>query len=78
MHICVCVSCKMYFWNVNQILHTSGNIMISISLQVDMTKVRLEVIKPWVTEKITTILGIEDDVVIEYVFNQLEAEKVSC
>lgn len=48
-----------------------------VSLQVDMTKVRLEVIKPWVTEKITTILGIEDDVVIEYVFNQLEAEKVS-
>lgn len=42
-----------------------------------MTKVRLEVIKPWVTERITTILGIEDDVVIEYVFNQLEAEKVS-
>lgn len=42
-----------------------------------MTKVRLEVIKPWVTERITAILGIEDDVVIEYVFNQLEAEKVS-
>lgn len=42
-----------------------------------MTKVRLEVVKPWVTEKITAILGMEDDVVIEYVFNQLEAEKVS-
>lgn len=48
-----------------------------IVLQVDMTKVRLEVVKPWVTEKITAILGMEDDVVIEYVFNQLEAEKVS-
>lgn len=46
-------------------------------VQVDMTKVRLEVVKPWVTEKITGILGMEDDVVIEYVFNQLEAEKVS-
>lgn len=42
-----------------------------------MTKIRLEVVKPWVTEKITNILGMEDDVVIEYVFNQLEAEKVS-
>lgn len=62
-----------------EILHySSGNISMKfVSLQVDMTKVRLEVIKPWVTEKITTILGIEDDVVIEYVFNQLEAEKVS-
>lgn len=48
-----------------------------VILQVDMTKVRLEVVKPWVTEKITAILGMEDDVVIEYVFNQLEAEKVS-
>lgn len=50
---------------------------VILLLQVDMTKVRLEVIKPWATEKITAILGMEDDVVIEYVFNQLEAEKVS-
>lgn len=47
----------------------------SLAKKVDMTKVRLEVVKPWVTEKITAILGMEDDVVIEYVFNQLEAEK---
>ena len=51
--------------------------MVVFCIQVDMTKVRLEVVKPWVTEKITAILGMEDDVVIEYVFNQLEAEKVS-
>lgn len=51
--------------------------LISLHVQVDMTKIRLEVVKPWVTEKITNILGMEDDVVIEYVFNQLEAEKVS-
>ncbi|MPC58827.1 PWI domain-containing protein [Portunus trituberculatus] len=47
----------------------------SLGKKIDMTKVRLEVVKPWVTEKITGILGMEDDVVIEYVFNQLEAEK---
>ncbi|KAK3892034.1 hypothetical protein Pcinc_004003 [Petrolisthes cinctipes] len=47
----------------------------SLAKKVDMTKIRLEVVKPWVTEKITNILGMEDDVVIEYVFNQLEAEK---
>lgn len=46
-----------------------------VSRQVDMTKINLETLKPWVTKKITTILGMEDDVVIEFVFNQLE-EKV--
>lgn len=40
-----------------------------------MTKVKLDVIKPWITTKITQILGIEDDVMIGYVNNQLE-EKV--
>ena len=41
-----------------------------------MTKVKAEVIKPWVTERITEILGMDDDVVVDYVFNQLDAEKV--
>lgn len=41
-----------------------------------MTKVNLEVIKPWITQRVTEILGFEDDVVIEFVFNQLE-EKVN-
>lgn len=40
-----------------------------------MTKVNLEVIKPWITQRVTEILGFEDDVVIEFIFNQLE-EKV--
>lgn len=37
---------------------------------------KLDVIKPWIAQKITEILGMEDDVVVEFVFNQLEAEKV--
>lgn len=41
-----------------------------------MSKVKLDVLKPWITQKITEILNMEDDVVIEYVTNQLE-EKVS-
>lgn len=40
-----------------------------------MQKVKLDVIKPWITTKITQILGMEDDVVVEFVINQLE-EKV--
>lgn len=37
-----------------------------------MTKVNLDTLKPWITRSITDILKIEDDVVIEFVYNQLE------
>lgn len=40
-----------------------------------MSKVKLDSIKPWITKKLTEILKLEDDVVVEFVFNQLE-EKV--
>lgn len=41
-----------------------------------MEKVNLDVIKPWITNKLIEILGVEDDVVMQYVFNMLESEKV--
>jgi hypothetical protein len=42
-----------------------------------MTKVKLDTIKPWIANRITELLGgMEDDVVVEYVFNQLDADKV--
>ncbi len=37
-----------------------------------MLKVNLDVIKPWITKRLEELLGLEDDVVIEFVFNQLE------
>jgi len=43
--------------------------------QVDMSKVKLAALKPWITKKVTEIIKMEDDVVVEYVINQLE-EKV--
>ncbi|KAK8777668.1 hypothetical protein V5799_028987 [Amblyomma americanum] len=46
-----------------------------LTKRVDMTKVNLDTIKPWITKKITEFLGMEDEVVVEFVFNQLEAEK---
>jgi len=39
---------------------------------VDMRKVKLDALKPWIHEKLTEILGFEDDVVIDYAINQLE------
>lgn len=42
-----------------------------------MSKVKLDVLRPWISKKITDILHIEDDVVVEFVYNQLEEEKVT-
>ena len=40
-----------------------------------MAKVKLDVLKPWITKRIAEILGLEDDVVVEFVFNQLEDDR---
>ena len=40
--------------------------------KVDTKKVLLPVLKPWITDKITNLLGFEDDVVINLVLNLLE------
>lgn len=37
-----------------------------------MEKVKLDVLRPWISKKITEYLIIEDDVVVEFVYNQLE------
>lgn len=39
-----------------------------------MSKVKLDVIKPWIQEKITEILRMDDDVVVEFIYNQLEVK----
>lgn len=41
-----------------------------------MRKVKLDVIKPWITQQVCKLLGFEDDVVIDFVFNQLEERQV--
>lgn len=37
-----------------------------------MSKVNVDTIKPWIAQRITELLGIEDDVLVEFVYNQLE------
>lgn len=43
-----------------------------------MDKVKLDVLRPWINKKITEYLNIEDDVVVEFVYNQLEDKKFPC
>ena len=38
-----------------------------------MTRVKLDVLKPWIGQRVANFLnGLEDDVIVEFVFNQLE------
>ncbi len=46
-----------------------------LATKIDMRRVKLDVLKPWIAKRVAEILGIEDDVVVEFIFNQLEDEK---
>ena len=41
-----------------------------------MSKVHLDTLKPWIAQRIMEMLGFEDDVVVEFVVNQLEDTRV--
>lgn len=41
-----------------------------------MKKVNLDVIKPWISNRITELLGIEDELVIDYAGSLLEEEVI--
>ena len=45
-------------------------------LKVDLKKVNWEVMKGWVAKRITELLGLEDEVVIGYVLEQLDNKEV--
>jgi hypothetical protein len=44
-----------------------------LSTPVDASKIRIEVLRDWVERTITALLGVEDDICIEYVFELLQA-----
>lgn len=43
-----------------------------------MAKVNADSLKPWIAQRITELLGIEDDVIVEFVYNQLEVRVMHC
>ncbi len=48
--------------------------VVDTSTQVDMRKVNLTVIRPWIAKKIIELVGFEDDLVVEYAVGLLEDE----
>lgn len=44
--------------------------------QVDIKKVNLDVIKTWIAKEVNSILGFDDDVLIDMIFNMLSLDEV--
>mgnify|MGYP001970855056 CR=1 FL=1 len=44
----------------------------ALAVKIDMRRVNVDVMKPWIARRVTELLGIEDDVVVLYVFTFLE------
>jgi len=61
------------FANKQKKLLSNTKFADELNEKVDMKKVKLEVIKPWIARRVTEILGgLEDDVLINYIFSLLE------
>ncbi len=45
------------------------------SVKVNLEKVNLDVIKPWIAERVVQLLGFEDELVIDYAFDMLDSDR---
>ncbi|KAJ1917818.1 hypothetical protein IWQ60_007665 [Tieghemiomyces parasiticus] len=62
------------FSNKQQTLRKSINFPADFSKKVNPKKVNMTVIKPWIAQRITDLLGFDDEVVLEYIYGMLESE----
>ncbi|KAI7832054.1 PWI domain-containing protein [Kickxella alabastrina] len=60
------------FGNANLKLMQQTSFSSVLKKRVDSTKVNMEVIKPWISNKIFELLGLEDEVLFEYIVNMLQ------
>lgn len=44
---------------------------------VDMTKVKMDVMKPWIAKRVTELIGFEDEVLINFIYSLLERKVVN-
>lgn len=66
------------FANKEQSLLRSTKFPPNFSTRVDVSKCDLKVIRTWVEHQILKILGVDDEVVTEYLMEALEGERVRC
>ncbi|KAG4305843.1 hypothetical protein PORY_000753 [Pneumocystis oryctolagi] len=63
------------FTNAEKKLLKNTKFPDEFSVKVDMDKVNLSVMKPWITQKVIDLLGFEDDVVINFAFQMIESTR---
>jgi hypothetical protein len=56
-------------------LTTLLSVLCLILSKVDMRKVNLTVIRPWIAKKVVELVGFEDEVVVEYAMGLLEDQQ---
>ena len=54
----------------------AGKFSPCLDIKIDMSKVNLEIISKWVSEKIIELLGFEDEIVINLVINMLQGKVI--
>lgn len=64
------------FSDKNKKIMKSMKFADNIDRKIDMKKIQLEVLKPYITQKLNALIPLEDDIIIEYVFSQLEQSNV--
>jgi|LauGreDrversion4_2_1035121.scaffolds.fasta_scaffold15015_5 serine/arginine repetitive matrix protein 1 len=62
-----------FFRNKQKKLYASKSFPPEFSDKVDVSRVSLEAIRPWIERRVTQLLGDEDEIVNEYCIAQLEA-----
>ncbi|CAG8513465.1 9426_t:CDS:2 [Paraglomus occultum] len=62
------------FANKQKKLLKSMSFPSDFNKKVDMTKVNMQVFRPWIAQKVVDLLGTEDEVVINYVYGLLEEQ----
>jgi serine/arginine repetitive matrix protein 1 len=45
-----------------------------LDVLVDMTKVKVDVIRPWIATRVTELLGFEDEVLINFIYGMLDGK----
>ena len=72
---------ELHFWH----WHNSKFVRVTLKMNQNSivfwkrcNQVKLDVLKPWITKRTTELLKMEDDVVVEFIFNQLEEKVRHC
>lgn len=64
------------FKNKEEVLLKSTRFPSVFNERVDMSKVSVPVMRPWIETRVEQMMGFEDDVLVEFIVGLLEGEQV--